>query len=68
MGEIFSRTEALIGSNALSKIQNAHVAVFGLGGVGSAAFEALVRSGVGTISVFDLTPWQKPILIGSCLL
>ena len=59
MGEIFSRTEALIGSNALSKIQNAHVAVFGLGGVGSAAFEALVRSGVGTISVFDFDTVAK---------
>ncbi|MBR6742984.1 MAG: tRNA threonylcarbamoyladenosine dehydratase [Clostridia bacterium] len=59
MGEIFSRTEALLGSKALSKLQKAHVAVFGLGGVGSAAFEALVRSGVGTISVFDFDTVAK---------
>lgn len=51
--EIFSRTEALLGADAMKKLKNAHVALFGLGGVGSAAFEALLRSGVGCITVFD---------------
>lgn len=53
MSDIFSRTRALIGSGAVEKLKNSHVALFGLGGVGSACFEALLRSGVGTIEVFD---------------
>ncbi len=53
MDEIFCRTEAMLGTEAMKKLKNSRVALFGLGGVGSAAFEALVRSGVGTIDVFD---------------
>ena len=53
MKDIFSRCEALLGSDKMSKLQNAKVALFGLGGVGSACFEALLRSGVGEIHVFD---------------
>ncbi len=53
MDDIFSRTRALLGGEAVLKLQNSRVALFGLGGVGSACFEALVRSGVGTIEVFD---------------
>ena len=53
MDNIFSRTEAMLGSAALKKLKSSRVALFGLGGVGSAAFEALVRSGVGEIDVFD---------------
>lgn len=53
MDNIFARTEALLGADAMEKLKNARVAVFGLGGVGSAAFEALLRSGVGHIDVFD---------------
>lgn len=53
MSEIFSRTEALLGAAAMEKLKKSRVALFGLGGVGSAAFEALLRSGVGTIDVFD---------------
>ncbi len=53
MNEIFCRTEAMLGTSALEKLKNSRVALFGLGGVGSAAFEALLRSGVGTIDVFD---------------
>ena len=53
MSEIFSRTEALLGKEAMKKLKSSRVALFGLGGVGSAAFEALVRSGVGHIEVFD---------------
>ncbi len=49
----FDRTTKLIGKNALQKLQQSHVAVFGLGGVGSFAAEALVRAGVGTLTVVD---------------
>ncbi len=53
MNETFLRTAALLGSDKMEKLKKARVAVFGLGGVGSAAFEALLRSGVGNIDVFD---------------
>ena len=53
MSDIFSRTEAMLGSQAMQKLKNSRVALFGLGGVGSSAFEALIRSGVGRIDVFD---------------
>jgi tRNA A37 threonylcarbamoyladenosine dehydratase len=53
MDERFSRTEALIGSEALQKLKNSRVAIFGVGGVGSYALEALVRSGVGEIDLID---------------
>lgn len=53
MKEQFARTEALLGSAGMEKLQNARVAVFGIGGVGGHAAEALVRSGVGTIDIFD---------------
>lgn len=47
------RTERLIGVENAKKIENARVAVFGLGGVGSYAAEALVRAGVGTLLFVD---------------
>lgn len=43
----------LLGTEAMRRIQNAAVAVFGVGGVGGFAAEALARSGVGTIALFD---------------
>lgn len=49
----FSRTELLLGSEGMERLKNARVAVFGVGGVGGYAVEALVRSGVGTIDIFD---------------
>lgn len=53
MNEQFLRTEMLLGHDAIHKLQGAHVAVFGLGGVGSWCAEALGRSGVGTLSLID---------------
>jgi len=47
------RTMMLIGEEACEKLKAAHVAVFGVGGVGGFAVEALCRAGVGTISVID---------------
>lgn len=48
-----SRTELLIGKQALEKLQNSTVAVFGCGGVGSFAIEALARSGIQNLVVID---------------
>ena len=53
MENIFSRTELLLGRDALEKLKKAKVAVFGLGGVGSFAAEALCRAGVGSFELFD---------------
>lgn len=53
MNELFSRTEAVLGKGAIERLTGAHVAVFGLGGVGGHACEALARSGVGTLTVVD---------------
>ncbi|MBQ2926113.1 MAG: ThiF family adenylyltransferase, partial [Ruminiclostridium sp.] len=51
--EQFLRTEMLLGPAAMEKLARAHVAVFGLGGVGSWCVEALARSGVGTLTLID---------------
>lgn len=53
MSEQFSRTELLIGSDGMEKLQKARVAVFGVGGVGGYVVEALARSGVGTLDIID---------------
>jgi len=49
----FSRTQLLLGEEAMRALAASSVAVFGIGGVGSYAAEALARSGVGTIALFD---------------
>ena len=49
----FSRTEMLIGQEGLMSLKNAAVAVFGVGGVGSHAIEALARCGVGRLVLID---------------
>ncbi len=49
----FSRTELLIGKEGIDCLKNARVAVFGVGGVGGYAVEALARSGVGSIDLID---------------
>ena len=53
MREQFLRTEMLLGTRALERLQGARVAVFGLGGVGGYAVEALARSGVGSLDLID---------------
>ncbi len=50
---IFKRLETLIGSQALEKLSNKHVMIFGVGGVGSYSAEAVARSGVGTVTLVD---------------
>lgn len=50
---MFQRTELLIGQENLNKLQHSHIIVFGVGGVGGFAIEALVRSGIGEISIVD---------------
>ena len=49
----FARTEMLVGSTALERLAGASVAVFGIGGVGSYAVEALARAGVGRLTLVD---------------
>lgn len=49
----FSRTELLIGDEAMQKLNASRVAVFGVGGVGGYTVEALVRSGIGAIDIID---------------
>ncbi len=51
--EQFSRSALLIGEQAILQLQQSHVAVFGLGGVGSYAAEALARAGVGMLTLVD---------------
>ena len=53
MSEIFSRTELVLGKDALGKLKECHVILFGLGGVGSYVVEALVRSGIGALTIVD---------------
>ena len=51
--EYFLRTEQLLGKDAMERLYKAKVAVFGIGGVGSFATEALVRSGIGQLALID---------------
>ncbi len=53
MSNEFTRTKMLIGQEGIDLLQNAHVAVFGAGGVGGYVLEALARSGIGTIDIID---------------
>ncbi len=53
MSEYLSRTELLFGSEAMRRLARSRVAVFGLGGVGGYAVEALARSGVGALELVD---------------
>ncbi len=53
MSEWLSRTELLIGEQAINKLKASRVAIFGVGGVGGYTLEALARSGVGTIDIID---------------
>ncbi|MBQ3302589.1 MAG: tRNA threonylcarbamoyladenosine dehydratase, partial [Eggerthellaceae bacterium] len=53
MDQAFSRTALLLGAEAMEKLRASRVIVFGLGGVGGHACEALVRSGVGAIDLVD---------------
>lgn len=50
---MFERLESLVGINNLNKIKNTNVLIIGIGGVGGYALEALVRSGVGKITIVD---------------
>lgn len=53
MPDQFSRTAMLLGQENMERLKNAHVAVFGIGGVGSYTIEALVRCGLGEITLVD---------------
>lgn len=53
MNEAFSRTAIVLGDPAMERLERAHVAVLGLGGVGGYVVEALARSGVGELTLVD---------------
>lgn len=53
MSERFSRTELILGKDAIKKLAASRVAVFGVGGVGGYAVEALARSGIGALDLID---------------
>lgn len=53
MSERFSRLEKLVGSDNIERLSQCKVAVFGVGGVGGYVVEALVRSGIGYIDIYD---------------
>ncbi len=53
MNEQYLRTEMILGEAAMARLRRSHVAVFGLGGVGSYVVEALARSGVGQLTLVD---------------
>lgn len=53
MNEQFSRTELILGEKAMEKLSRSRVAVFGLGGVGGQAVEALCRGGIGALDLID---------------
>ena len=53
MTDQYSRTRLLLGEDGLAKLRSARVAIFGLGGVGGYAAEALARSGIGQMDLID---------------
>lgn len=53
MEEQLSRLGLLLGQEGLNKLRNSHVAIFGIGGVGGHAVEALARCGIGRIDIID---------------
>ena len=53
MDDRHTRSRLLLGDEAMERLKRAHVAVFGLGGVGGACAEALCRGGVGTLTLVD---------------
>lgn len=53
MANQFSRSEIIFGSESMEKLKSARVAVFGVGGVGGFTVEALARTGIGTLDIFD---------------
>lgn len=53
MEDQFARTKLLFGEDEIEQLKKARVAIFGIGGVGGHALEALVRSGIGTVDVID---------------
>ena len=59
MSEALSRTELVLGKEAIEKLQRSRVAIFGLGGVGGYCLEALARSGVGKLDLFDKDRFEE---------
>ena len=67
MDKPFLRAEAVLGAAAMEKLRGSHVAVLGLGGVGSWCAEALVRSGVGAVTVMDFDDVSETNINRQCI-
>ena len=63
----FSRTELLVGNEAMEKLKNSRVAVFGIGGVGGYTVEALVRRASALLILLMTIRFAQPILTGRLL-
>jgi len=59
MNETFLRNEMMLGQAAMERLRTSHVCVFGLGGVGSYAVEALARSGIGELTLIDQDAYSQ---------
>lgn len=59
MDETFLRNEMMLGAPAMERLRSAHVCVFGLGGVGSYAVEALARAGIGELTLVDQDAYSQ---------
>jgi len=59
MDETFLRNEMMLGCAAMEQLRSSHVCVFGLGGVGSYAVEALARSGIGKLTLVDQDAYSQ---------
>ena len=59
MPDKFVRTEMLLGAENMKRLENSHIAILGLGGVGGHTVEALARSGIGCFSLFDADTVSK---------
>ena len=53
MANSFSRSELILGHDAMQKLAAARIAVFGVGGVGGYVVEALARTGIGALDLID---------------
>ncbi len=59
MEKIYSRTSLMVGENGIKKLNNSNILLFGLGGVGSYVFEALIRGGIKNVTVVDSDEYSE---------
>ena len=60
------RTELILGEDGIEKLKNSHVLLIGVGGVGSFCAEALIRAGLGNITIVDYSEVEITDFKGNC--